>query len=530
MLNLLSKDFKLMFGEGKSLAKRIIQIVFTFFFIAFFIGIEVFLFTTILQKIERFNNAPIAFLNLFLFIISILIIISGIINADKLFFNEKDIEQLSVHPISNSKIVLSKLIFLFLSHYAMSVMFVLPVLIAYGANSGVSMNYYYRAIFYPVLSFIFEMGVSLILVYPYWLLRKFLKKHFKTKFVLVLVILFIGCFLYSQVLNIFIEIVAGNNINSLFTTDSIATLIKARNYQVPIRFLVDVFIANRTTNIVPYLAISTGVLILGLTIAIFAFNYVRNIAINVGFKEKDHKYKQVSVKKALFKKEVEILTKNADYTVSYIGLLIVQPFLAFLIIKAMNAIFSSGVFAYFLTIVPDFIPLLDILLVMLFTVIIASGANEYIQMEKRTIKIMKTMPVKFKTQILIKVSIPFILSSGSLLITYLVLLIGGLIKLPTFIIGFVLSLILLTIFIIVSLIEELNIRNQKPRSTFVSTLYSYLLPILFFGVGALFSYLGISVYMSYLAALGIFIIFGIPHVINILKNLNSLFMELDVVN
>ena len=112
MLNLLSKDFKLMFGEGKSLAKRIIQIVFTFFFIAFFIGIEVFLFTTILQKIERFNNAPIAFLNLFLFIISILIIISGIINADKLFFNEKDIEQLSVHPISNSKIVLSKLIFL----------------------------------------------------------------------------------------------------------------------------------------------------------------------------------------------------------------------------------------------------------------------------------------------------------------------------------------------------------------------------------------------------------------------------------
>ena len=76
MINLLAKDFKLMFGKEKSIAKKIITILITIFFLTCFIGIEVFLFTTILNKIGKFHQAPMAFMNVFLFIISILITIS----------------------------------------------------------------------------------------------------------------------------------------------------------------------------------------------------------------------------------------------------------------------------------------------------------------------------------------------------------------------------------------------------------------------------------------------------------------------
>jgi hypothetical protein len=41
--------------------------------------------------------------------------------------------------------------------------------------------YYYLGLFYPLLSFIFEIGVALILVYPFWLLKQFLKKLKATK-------------------------------------------------------------------------------------------------------------------------------------------------------------------------------------------------------------------------------------------------------------------------------------------------------------------------------------------------------------
>ena len=345
-------------------------------------------------------------MSLFLFIISIMLIIAGVIRAHKLFFNDKDIEQLSVHPVSNGSIIFSKLIFLFIMHYATSIMFIYPLFVAYGRMESKGLMFYYLGLFYPLLSFIFEIGVSLIFVYPYWLTKKFLNKHLIIKFVSTLVLLFIGCYLYASVLNIFIEFIAGGSINLLFTTERINKLIAFEKYQVPINFLVDLFIQKRTIALFPYIAIALGVFIIGATITVFAFHYVRNISVFNKHKPKEKEFKFTSVKKALIKKEVTLLTKNSDYTLSFTGLLIVQPFLAYMVIKALNTIFTRGVFAYYISIVPNFIPLIDILILMLFSVIIAQGANQYIQMEKSTIKVMKTIPVKYSTQLIIKFMIP----------------------------------------------------------------------------------------------------------------------------
>ena len=176
MLNLLFKDFKLMFRQDKKLSKRIISTLVSLIFIACFVAIEVVLFTTIITKLDRYEGASMAFLNLFLFILSLMLIVSGVVRANKLFFFFLDIEQLSVHPVSNSAIIFSKLVFLFLVHYATSLVFTYPIIVAYGVIAKKGLWFFYSGVFYPMLSFIFEIGVALILVYPYWLLKKFLKK------------------------------------------------------------------------------------------------------------------------------------------------------------------------------------------------------------------------------------------------------------------------------------------------------------------------------------------------------------------
>ena len=287
---------------------------------------------------------------------------------------------------------------------------------------------------------------------------------------------------------------------------------------------------RRTSSLFPYITIALGIFIIGLTVTIFAFNYVRNISISNAHKEQKQDYKPLSIIKTLVKKEVTLLTKNADYTLSFTGLLIVQPFLAYMVITALNTIFSSGVFSYYISVVPNFIPLMDILIMMLFTVIISQGANSYIQMEKKTIKVMKTIPVNYKLQLLIKVLIPFTLSAVSLLITMLILLITGLITFSTFICGFIMIIVLLVVFDVVSLKEELSIRNKKPRSTVLSNILSYVLPFLYFIVCAALSYFGLNIYLAYLIGFVIFLIIGIPIILLLNKNMNSLFMDLDVVN
>ena len=167
---------------------------------------------------------------------------------------------------------------------------------------------------------------------------------------------------------------------------------------------------------------------------------------------------------------------------------------------------------------------------MMFTLIISSGANQYIQMEKKTIKIIKTIPISPVRQLLIKMLIPCILSFVSLVITLLVLLISGEISFMTFIFAFLLTTVILVIFNIISLKEELHIRHNIPRKTTLSSLYSYLLPFLYIGVAVILAISKVPVIIGYIGGLVIFVVLGLPHYFDVKKNINSLFLDLEAVN
>lgn len=530
MLTLLVKDFKLLFHSEKKLSNRIISLLISILFIGAFVAIEVFLFTTILKKIGTFHQAQNAFTSLFLFIISLLLIVSNLLNANKLFFNEKDIEQLSTRPIGNTDIILSKLFFMFLTHYFTSLIFTYPIFVSYGIIGAKTIKFYYLGLFYPVITFFFIGGVALLLVYPFWLLKKYLHKHYVLRFIASTILMLGVTLLYSKVLNLFIKIVAGGNINSLFTTDSINKIINLQKYQVPINFLTEVFVEGKMRYLFPYLGIGGGIFILGLSVSIFAFNYVRNISLTINVKVKPYPYKVKTVNQALIKKELIMFVKNSSYMTTFTSLLIVEPLLAYLVLKALTTIFRSGVFAYYISMVPTFLDALTILVMMLFSLIISQGASNYIQMETKTIKIVKTIPISTIHQIVVKVLIPLVLSTIAMVISNLVLLISGVISFKTFIIGSIFTLIMLVIYNLIALIEELSIRHHKARSSFLSTAMLYFLSLLMFVIVILSSYLNLNILLAYLIVFVIYMGCLIPLVIYLKRNVNDMFLELDVVN
>jgi ABC-type transport system involved in multi-copper enzyme maturation permease subunit len=85
---------------------------------------------------------------LFLFIIAVLMMVLDILQANKLFFNKQDIDQLIKRPISNAQIVWSKLAFLFVTHYFMTALLVFPIMISYGQIIGKPAIFYYQGLFY----------------------------------------------------------------------------------------------------------------------------------------------------------------------------------------------------------------------------------------------------------------------------------------------------------------------------------------------------------------------------------------------
>ena len=530
MLNLLAKDFKLIFARKEDVKKQVISSIFMVLVFAILIAIETFIFKLVLDKIKDYYQAPMAFLTLFLFIVSLLMIVFAIIQAKKLFFNKLDMEQLTVHPVSNSQVITSKLIFLFLIQFVTTLMFTYPLFISYGLTFYKLHDFYFVALFYPILSSIFEIGVALIFVYPIKLLADWLKKHLVIQFILAMVIIFILAFAYSKVLNVFINLVANNSINTIFSTEFIEGLTKAKKFFVPTYFLTEIFISNNMRMLLPLLLVSIGVFSLGLTISVSTFKYFKNSISSNEVTEKKHEIKILSLNKALIKKEITLLFKDSGYILSFTGLLVVQPFLAYLVINALNTIFQSGAFAYYVSLLPNFVPLIDILLIMLFTLIINQGANNYISMENKNVRLMKTIPVNLYKQLFIKVIIPFILSSASLFVSILVLAITQVISITTAIFGFILSITLLAIFEIVSLFEELKVKRNQPRSTTFSTLYSYLLPLVYFASTLLLSYIGVNVFLVYLIALVAILLTSLPYIIKIKERIARMFIELEMVN
>lgn len=530
MLNLIAKDFKLMFSGQGGTKKKIVSLVTTLLMAVVTVGIEWFLFSTILEKIQHFGNATSPFLTLFLFIISCLMIVMNTIRAKKLFFDPKDIEQLIRRPVSNSQIVASKLVFLFATHYFMSLVLVYPIVIAYGNMIGKPMMFYYLGVFYPALSFLFEGGIALILVYPFKLVADFFKKHTVVQFAFSLALMVGACLAYSHVLGIFMELVVNNNINAIFTHESIAGLIKLENVLFPINLLVDVIFTSIRSRILPYACISAGIFTVGVAVVIFAFNYLRSVAISTRPGKIKDELNITRPMTALVKKEFYLLFKDSNNIFSFTGLLMIQPFLVYVIIDSINSVFTSGAFAYYMTALPELIPLLDVLIVMLFSLIINQGANEYIQSEKRNVRLMKVLPISPIRQLSIKVLIPYLLSAASLTATMLVLVIMGDVAWFTATVTFVMTMVLLAIFDIVSLKEEMRIGNGRPRSTFASTFYAYTLPIAFFLFSMVGCILGMNIRLAYLVGAIVFVILGIPHFVRLRSRLEKMFLDLEMVN
>lgn len=530
MLNLLLKDFKMMLGSKQSLSQQVIAAIFSVLFFVIFVVVEVFLFRTILQTISGMKGASNAFLTVFLAVTAVIITVSNLFNAKRLFFNDKDIEQLSNRPVTNGQIISSKLLYLFFIHYVTSIMFEYPLLFAYGQMMSKPPMFFFTALFYPVATFFFEMGIALLLVYPLWLLTKLFKKHFLIELGVSLVVIFGLAVAYSEVLDIFIKLVSKNGLAKLFSEANIAKLVEFEKYAFPVNFLTDIFIRKSQAAFFPFAFISLGVFGMGISVAIYAYNHVRNINFASAVLSKKHAYKPVSVTKALIKKEFSLIAKNSDYIFSFTGLLIVQPLLLSFVVKSMNATLSAGTIQYFAALVPGLKEYVDILFVMLFTIIINQGANSYITMEERTVKNMKTIPVPFSRQLLIKVAIPFLLSTVSCLISVLALWISGVTVFRTAAFSFIITVVLLFVFDVVSLWEELRIRHGKPRSTFFSSILSYLLPFAYVVAAILLSYLNISTTLTLLGGLVLISVIGAVPVYFVFKNAGNLFLNLEAIN
>ena len=530
MLNLIAKDFKLLFANKGGKLSRVLSIIFTLAIVALFVYIETTIFTSILDKVKVYNTAGRSFLTIFLFVVMIVLSLFSLITANKLFFNEQDNLQLSSFPITNGKRVVSKLISLFLISYAINFIFNFPILISYGITFNKVLFYFYASLYYPVLLFLVEGTFAMIFLFPTKLLLDFLKKHFIVQLISVVIVGIILALAYGYVLDIFVSIISSNKVDSIFTTDSLNELLNISKHLFPTTLLIDLFIKGKIVNLFTYIAICGGLFIVSVSFVTYFYD---KFTFKTTFDHKSKKEKKVklnSITLSLMKKEFIILYRNSNFVISFIGLLIIEPFLLSFIFQAMNKIFSYGILAYYTLAIPTLSISFDLFIFMLVIAIISSGGTSFISSEENNIRIMKTLPITPEKQLFIKIFVHFVPVSFFCLLSSIVISLTKQVDFVHTICFFVITISYILLIDLISLYEELKIKNNSTRNYLLSSLATYLIPIFIFFISVVFSYFKISIYFAYLIGLIICLACSLPISLDMKAKSRKWFLDMEVAN
>lgn len=478
------------FLAKKGVVKKMTSLLSSLVLLALFIALEVILYINVYDKVNiytDFNSSLFVVLIFALFLIGLFSAIPLIFNA--FFKNEKEKIIIGTSPASTYDIIFAKSASVYLKLLIFTFTTIYPLSLAYGLKAELGFLFHCLMFFAClVIPFLLESFGSLLTI-PFKEVRKFIVRYRLLSFIIMMAFLLAVAFLYGSILNLFVDLIRSDDLGAIFTTSSVETLKTIANYLYPVKNFID-FALLKEMNV--NFVISLAFIIFSFVISIFIFNryltsYYRGGLEKVN-KRKNNVYsiKISSINYALIKKELNLALNNSEGIFSYITLIILQPFLVFSVVSAVNLIFGTGNLNYISTLFPSIFLTVDVILILLFLSVINTTSSMSLTKEKNTLIIMKTMPVSYFKQLLIKISVPSILSFISFLVTMIVLVSFGEIDRVQFLFLIVIGIIFIVLLNVISLYNDLK---SKGMSSFLSLLVGFVLPIVSVLVGALLSLL-----------------------------------------
>lgn len=455
---------------------------------AFILGL---LFSGIDGKIEAYSHyGSFDFLAVYLFLALIGISILLAMEAKKSLFAKEDSRVSLPLPILPSTQVLAKVAFLFFEELFYSYLLSLPALLVYGINRGNESTYYVFVAFFPLLTSIFAVGLSLLLSLLFERVGRWIKKSLISQVVLASALVLALCYVYSYVLNLFWNSLSDASIGGILPMGMLEFLHKSRYFLLPGHPLLEAFIVQK--NILPNILIFAGVsflvLILGLAASSVAyFRYSKNPVAYQGGKHRERPAKVASRFQSLLKKEFLLLFVDEGNLFSYTALLVMYPFLTLSVLNVLNNVFRDNL-SFYSTYFPDLEGGIALMMILLFGGVINASASSSVSREKKGIANFKSLPFPVKDQLAAKLMIPFFTSETSLLITIVLLVSLQEISLPVFFTSLFLGTVLFLFSEVFGLYGDMKGLSEKKSAWMrgLNEVLAILIPLLAFAYFFLF--------------------------------------------
>jgi len=510
IISLLSKEFHISSDRSISLVYKILSWLFKVLLLAGEIALTCFMVRTLDNKITNYSptNGSLDFLVILLFIIFVAFVFFGLIRLRKSLYDSRDTYILSTLPIYEDKIIIVKTLKCFLSMGVDALFIYLPILITYGANRSMSASYF--VIFtwaYPFIVSLVAIGIDLLLVSAYEFLYRFLKNKEILQFILASILMIGLCYLYKIFMELFLNCLSDSSIGNVFSDGFISSVNKIGKYLLPVSNLIyPMFTGN---NALSYLIILLGFILLicffSYIIATYCYTYLSktdSISFN-GFSSKKEATSSVNI--ALIKKELNLIFRDSSSIFSYTSLLIMMPFLTYVVVSAFNNIVFSD-----LGTIAALYPYLDDSIIRCLIILFISTVNSSSSMiakEKKNIATIKMLPISPIKMVLIKAIVPLCLSFFSLIATTITLFASGCISLELFLFSSLSGLLYVVATTFLGLKIEMYDRGSHKNK--LDSLYYYfclLLPIFLLSLDLLIDLFRLSHFIAYTINLGTYLL------------------------
>lgn len=461
--------------------------------IAAFIALESYVYSALMDKLAVYTGFNGAFYILLVFALFLLGVLFGVPVVSKVFFRKsKERIILGSRPVDKSAIVLTKLIYSYLKLCLYAFITYVPVSCVYGIKSDSGPVFYiFLAINFFILVFL-NLCLSCLLAIPYNEVYQRLRKHGLIVFIATLALAFALAYLYSLLLNLFVNLIQNSSLDSLFTTARIESIKETSTGLYPVYPLIQMAYGNAISY---HLVITIGLigsfgLVCITPFVFYFFHYWKNPDVSSLFNwHLNPVIRTLTPTQALVKKELTLAFSRREGMFSYITLIAVEPFLVYLVVSAVNVIFSTGNLNYVKSLFPAIYVAVDTLLILLFLSVINTSSSISLDKEKTTLSLMKTFPVSASTQLLIKILVPYALSSLSYLVTVLVLAGLGEVSWAGFPLLLLAGLLALLVLDLSSLSSSLKV---KGNGNLVSVFIGFFAPIIVVLIASLTAFIPAS--------------------------------------
>lgn len=351
-------------------------------------------------------------------IAQIVILVFGITSQITRLYQPNDLSIITAFPLTSFQRYLGEVISIYLKLEIFTILIFWPIMIVYGcAGNMFTVQFAFSSLFATILLPLMPFGVSMILAVPFMFLSSALKDKNIVKLILF-VILFCGILvLYGFLLHLMSEWYIHSQ-TTKEVIEGIAAFVGALNHPYnPCFFLSEVcLIHDFGPNFGIYFAICIAAIAIGVGITIPLYKKFTSSAKNleIAAKPRQTKMTDYSPFKAIFVKEFKQILRTPTYAYFYLGVAASMPILTYFIVDIVQKMGESsvGLGAFF------GFTLLTILIILS---LIGSFSANTIAREGQEFYITKITPVPYRTQLLAKMLVNFIVSGAGLVLCMIVI-------------------------------------------------------------------------------------------------------------